>query len=86
MDFTQYKQNEIHLEPGDRIVLYTDGVTEAHDVNNDLYGDDRLLEVIERTKDRSGDEVVETIVNDVNDYARDVPQFDDITMIVLTIK
>ena len=86
MEFTQYKQAERKLEPGDRIVLYTDGVTEAHDANKNLYGEDRLEAVIERTKDETGDQVVEAIVDDVNEYAKGVPQFDDITMIVLTIK
>jgi serine phosphatase RsbU (regulator of sigma subunit) len=86
MDFTQYKQGELQLQPGDRILLYTDGITEAHDRENKLYGEDRLQKVLERTKDLPGEEVLEQILNDVNDYAQGVPQFDDITMIILTIK
>ena len=86
LDFTQYKQDEIQLQPGDRILLYTDGVTEAHDRENNLYGEERLQEVLERTRECPGEEVLEQVFEDVNDYARGVPQFDDITMIILTIK
>ena len=86
MDFTRYKQGEIQLQPGDRILLYTDGVTEAHNRANDLYGEDRLQKVLERTEDRPGEEVLEQIFNDVNDFTAGAPQFDDITMIILTIK
>lgn len=86
MEFTRYKQTELQLEQGDRILLFTDGITEAHDVNNELYGTQRLMTVMENTKDMSGEQVLERIIEDVNKYARGVPQFDDMTMIVLSIK
>lgn len=86
MEFTQYRQSEIQLEPGDRLLLYTDGVTEAHDIEDNLYGTDRLEEVLESTKDSPGEQVLERVFDDVNDFARGVPQFDDITMIILSIK
>jgi serine phosphatase RsbU (regulator of sigma subunit) len=86
MEYTRYRQDEIQLEPGDRLLLYTDGVTEAHDRENNLYGEERLQQVIERTRDLHGEEVLDEILKDVNVFAADVPQFDDITMIALTIK
>lgn len=86
MEFTRYKQDEIQLEPGDRLLLYTDGVTEAHNVKNELYGEERLIKVMENTKDSSGEQVLECILDDVNRYAEGVPQFDDMTMVILTIK
>ena len=86
MDFTQYRQSELQLQPGDRLLLYTDGVTEAHNRTNDLYGEDRLQNVLESTRDLPGEEVLDRILEDVDDYAQGVPQFDDITMIILTIK
>ena len=48
MEFTQYRMNEIRLEPGDRLLLYTDGVVEAHDRHDGLYGEDRLKEMLDR--------------------------------------
>lgn len=86
MEFTQYRQAEIQLEPGDRLLLYTDGVVEAHNRNSELYGDDRLKSVLDSTRDLPGEQVLEHIWNGVNEYAAGVPQFDDITMVVLTIK
>lgn len=86
MDFTRYKQSEIKLEPGDRLLLYTDGVTEAHDKDDALYGTARLEKMLEETRDYSGDEVLNDIFSDVNAFAEGVPQFDDITMVILKIK
>ena len=86
MEFTQYRQTELQLEPGDRLLLYTDGVVEAHDRNNGLYGDDRLKSMVDATRDLPGEQVLERILADVNAFATGVPQFDDITMVILSIK
>ncbi|MBR4656250.1 MAG: SpoIIE family protein phosphatase [Oscillospiraceae bacterium] len=86
MEYTRYKQSEITLSPGDRLLLYTDGVVEAHDRNDDLYGMERLEKVLDSTRDCPGELVLERIFNDVCEYATGVPQFDDITMVVLTVK
>ena len=74
------------MEPGDRLLLYTDGVVEAHDKNNALYGDERLQKVLDLSRDLPGEEVLDRIFADVNKYATGVPQFDDITMVILSIK
>ena len=86
MKFTQYKEDELHLAPGDRLLLYTDGVNEAHDINNGLYGEDRLISIVDNTRDLPGEQVLERILADVSEFAVGVPQFDDITMVILTIK
>ena len=86
MEFTRYKQNEIQLAPGDRLLLFTDGVVEAHDREKNLYGNERLQKVLDDARDCPGEEVLERIFEDVNEFATGVPQFDDITMVILTIK
>ena len=86
MEFTQYRHNELQLESGDRLLLYTDGVVEAHDKNDELYGEDRLKSMVDGTRDLPGEQVLERVFNDVSVFATGVPQFDDITMVVLTIK
>ena len=86
MDFTKYKQSEIKLEPGDTLLLYTDGVTEAHDKTKTLYREERLARMLEKTRDSSGEEVLDSIFKDINVFAEGVPQFDDITMVILKVK
>ncbi|MBQ1898178.1 MAG: serine/threonine-protein phosphatase, partial [Ruminococcus sp.] len=86
MEFTRYKQSELTLEPGDRLLLYTDGVTEAHDRENALYGTDRLEKMLEAAKDEPGEKVLDEVLADIGVFADGVPQFDDITMVVLTVK
>ena len=86
MEYTRYKQDEITLGTGDRLLLYTDGVTEAHDRENALYGTDRLERLLESTRDEPGEKVLEDILADISLFANGTAQFDDITMVVLTIK
>ena len=86
MEFTHYKQEEIQLEPGDRLLLFTDGVVEAHDKGKNLYGNERLQQVLDGARECPGEEVLKRIYDDVCEYATGVPQFDDITMVILTIK
>jgi serine phosphatase RsbU (regulator of sigma subunit) len=86
IEFTRYKQGEIQLEPGDRLLLFTDGVVEAHDKGKNLYGNERLQKVFDGARDCPGEEVLDRVFEDVNVFATGVPQFDDITMVILTIQ
>ncbi|MBE7728076.1 MAG: serine/threonine-protein phosphatase, partial [Enterocloster citroniae] len=86
LEFTEYGQDEIALEPGDRLFLYTDGVTEAHDRTNGLYGTERLVNVLENTKASPGEQVLTGVLDDIDDFSGGAPQFDDITMVVLSIR
>ena len=85
LEFTIYGQDEITLEPGDRLLLYTDGITEAHNRAKALYGTDRLQKVLENTRDMPGEEVLLSILSDVEAFEEGAPRFDDITMVILTI-
>lgn len=86
MEFTRYSQEEIRLEPGDRMLLFTDGVVEARDRGRNLYGNARLQQVFDSAGNCTGEELLDRIFDDVTRYATGVPQFDDITMVVLTIQ
>lgn len=86
MEDTEYEQSEIQLSSGDRLLLYTDGVTEAHDPQKNLFGEERLLNAVIKTKDKNGEEVLSEILKEVVEYSGDAGQFDDITMSILTIK
>lgn len=86
MDDTRYRHDEIRLNPGDLLLLYTDGVTDAHSPENGLYGTGRLMHVVEENAGRSGEEILSDIIRDVGTFSEGVPQFDDITMMILTVK
>ena len=83
MEGIRYRKNELELAPGDAIYLYTDGVTEATDLNNELYGEDRLYAVLEAHKDAAPQVICEEVKKDVDAFVGEAPQFDDITMLAL---
>lgn len=81
-----YKKDLLPLKAGDRLLLYTDGITEAHNQKEELYGEERLIQTFDKVSDQNGEDVLRNILKDVNEYAKGVPQFDDMTMMILTIK
>ncbi|MFA9465810.1 MAG: SpoIIE family protein phosphatase [Velocimicrobium sp.] len=81
-----YKQDKIVLEQGDILYMYTDGVTEAVNKNNDLFGDNRLIEYINQYKDSSIDQLLVNIKSEIDVFADGAEQADDITMLALKIK
>lgn len=83
MDGMKYRRNEFFLSPGDEIYLYTDGVTEATDSENRLYGEERLVRFLNTLHGLSGEEICHAVKADVADFVGDTPQFDDITMLYL---
>lgn len=86
MEGIQYRKNEVQLAPGDVIFLYTDGITEATDANNDLYGEKRLLSVLNKNADRDSRTICEAVKEDVDAFVADAPQFDDITMLSIVYR
>ncbi len=86
MEGTRYRCGELQLEPGDMIFLYTDGVTEATDSQNRLYGDERLETVLNAHPDANVERLTGLIKRDIDLFAGDAPQFDDITMLALQYK
>ncbi|MEE1320102.1 MAG: SpoIIE family protein phosphatase [Acutalibacteraceae bacterium] len=86
MEGMKYRANEITLNKGDRIFIYTDGVTEATDKNEALYGEDRLMSYIDKNKGMKAEELLSGLKEDIDLFAGDTPQFDDITMLVFDYK
>lgn len=83
MDDVKYKTETIQLKKGDRLFLYTDGVPEATDSTNTLYGTDRMLMALNKAKDSSCDELLAAVEADINSFVGSAPQFDDFTMVCL---
>lgn len=83
MEGIRYRKQELQLLPGDRIFLYTDGVTEATNADNELYGEERLLAVLNRHAEDDVQTICSAVKADVDAFVGSAPQFDDITMLCL---
>ena len=83
MEGMRYRENEMELHPGDRLFLYTDGVTEATDANKELYGDDRLQAALDRQGNVPVRQLLTGIKESIDAFVGDAEQFDDITMLGL---
>jgi sigma-B regulation protein RsbU (phosphoserine phosphatase) len=79
---SQYSQKSVQLNPGDFVVLYTDGVTEAIDAQEQQFGVDRLQKVILENWDRSPSEIVAALEQAIDRFTSDAPPFDDITVVI----
>jgi sigma-B regulation protein RsbU (phosphoserine phosphatase) len=82
-DFASYRSSCCTLSPGDTIVLYSDGVTEAHDVGGREFGEERLIEVIERHHGQPAVDVLGHVIEAVKTFAHGAEQYDDVTALVV---
>jgi sigma-B regulation protein RsbU (phosphoserine phosphatase) len=78
-----YQTQHMHLDAGDSIFLYTDGVTEAMDPKKEMFSEKRLIGEMESLQDHSSQEIVTTILEKITNFSKDVPQRDDITLMNL---
>lgn len=83
MEGTRYKEYTLKLEAGDKLFVYTDGVPEATDKDNNMFGTERMIAALNKNKDASIKETIEIVRSDVSDFVKDAEQFDDITMLCL---
>ena len=86
MEGVRYRANEITLSPGDRLFLYTDGVPEATNAENKLYGEDRLLSFMNQNSTVDSKTLLPQLKANIDEFVGDAPQFDDITMLLLDFK
>ena len=87
MEGVQYKLQELDMQEGDIIFLYTDGVVEATNLDHELYGEDRLIECLKNVdKTVSMDYLCCEVIGDVGRFVGEAEQFDDITMLALRYK
>ncbi len=86
MEEMKYRSGIITLEEGDKLFQYTDGVTEATNKNNELFGMERLGVSLNTVKDKGTKEIIDKVMSDIDAFVGDAPQFDDITMLCLSFK
>ncbi len=82
MEGMKFKEHTFELYPGDRIFVYTDGVPEATNTKNELYGTDRMLQVLNNHKDLELKQLLKMLKKDIDDFVGEATQFDDITMLM----
>ncbi len=77
-----YREMHARIEPGDLLVIYSDGVTEANNVNQEEYDEQRLITVLRENRSRTAGEIVGAVTRSLNEFAAGAPQADDITLVV----
>ncbi len=86
MEGSRYREYEITLEKGDSLFVYTDGVPEATNAENELFGTDRMLEALNQNPDAASEEVIREVQKAMEVFVKQAPQFDDITMLSIIYK
>lgn len=86
MEGMRYNEHSVMLTSGDRLFVYTDGVTEATNVREELYGEERLICFLRKTETTDIHKLLAEVRSDIDAFVDGVPQFDDITMLELLLK
>ena len=83
-DEYEYQQAQVKLEPGDVVVLYTDGISESANTENDMYGNQRVMECMSTDKKGTATSVGETLIRDVKQFSMGEKQGDDICLVTFS--
>jgi sigma-B regulation protein RsbU (phosphoserine phosphatase) len=82
----RYPSQTIYLQPGDRLLTYTDGITEAVNESQELFEGHRLLATLKEVRGRTVTEMINAVMAGVKAFTRQAPQSDDITLLALHFK
>jgi sigma-B regulation protein RsbU (phosphoserine phosphatase) len=86
MEGMRFRNYEVQLAPGTKLFVYTDGVPEATDANDELFGNERMVEALNRAKDAPPQEILRRVRMEVDEFVGEAEQFDDLTMLCLEYK
>jgi sigma-B regulation protein RsbU (phosphoserine phosphatase) len=78
-------QRTLRLNPGDRLLIFSDGITEARNVSGEEFGDQRLEELLQDARNLPAAHICEAILAQVTQFARGCPQADDLTLIAARV-
>ena len=81
MDTTVYHEYELDLKKGDKLFIYTDGVPEATDADDNMFGTERMLDALNADPDADPETLLKSVKQAVSDFVKDAEQFDDLTML-----
>jgi len=85
LEHAEYEETLLKLKPGDKVVFYTDGIVEAMNTQDEIFGFERLLEVVRATKSMTAPLALNEVLDRVDDFVGSAAQHDDMTMIVLSV-
>ena len=80
MDNYEYKASKVFLKPENSILIYTDGVTEAQNTKEEFYGEERLINLLNK-KEQEPKEIIESVKTSIEEFSDGASQFDDITIL-----
>lgn len=86
MEMTRYREYELRLEPGAKLFVYTDGLAEAANSRDELFGTERMIKVLQEAEEGTPGEILHAVHDAVQEYVGSAPQFDDLTMLCLSYK
>lgn len=86
MENARYREYELELGEEDTLFVYTDGVTEATNASNTLYGTERMLQALNRCQNAAPEGILQDVKQDIGHFVGNAPQFDDITMLAIQRK
>ena len=86
MEGSRYTEYELQLEPGAKLFLYTDGIPEATNSSNEVFGTDRMVAALNEAAESEPEQILNNVLRSVERFVEDAEQFDDLTMLCLTYK
>jgi sigma-B regulation protein RsbU (phosphoserine phosphatase) len=84
--FSQYEEGTVQLESGDVLMLFTDGVSEAHNPQEEEFGEERIKDVLRAYSHLAAEEMSAAILGELRRWMADAPQHDDLTFVLMKIK
>jgi phosphoserine phosphatase RsbU/P len=80
----EYPESTMTLDPGDKIVAYTDGVSEAEKSEDEMFSEDDIETILRANVDKNPREIIKVMLSEIEQYVGDYPQSDDITMLAVS--
>jgi sigma-B regulation protein RsbU (phosphoserine phosphatase) len=86
LDDANYQETRLELGGGDKMVFYTDGIVEAMNEQEEMFGFERLVEIVQKSQSATADELLREIIDTVRTFTGSAPQHDDLTAIVVSVR
>jgi sigma-B regulation protein RsbU (phosphoserine phosphatase) len=83
MPSAPFDEGSVSLKPGDTLLIFSDGITEAMNINEDEFGDEKLIRLIKENLNESAEKIIEIVFQEVKNFTGNIPQSDDMTLVIL---